>query len=608
MEHNRRYKFEESAGIWVPSTGTRDFAYSDGEESEGMILEAVSNAQDRSAGSDELASRITSWPTEYHLSPTRLNLLAPFQFQDRDVMEIGAGCGALTRFLADSGARVTALEGSPRRARITAARCQGLKNVTVVCDNFSDFETDRKFDAMIAVGVLEYAPSFFRGPDPVDSFLTKARGFLKTDGTLFVAIENQLGLKYFAGCSEDHTGMFFYGIEDRYKQERSTVTFGRAKFLSKLNHAGFRQVDFFYPFPDYKLPRIIFSEAGMTTGNWDVGQIIGEFPARDYHQPRFSLFSEQAAWPVIARNLLAQEFSNSFLALASAKERAPVPASADWLAQAFSSYRKKTYRTVTTFRKTGETIKVAKKRMYPDLPDGPSAVAKLKILPETDFLRGETLQHMLVKRLINPKTDFGDLVAVLAPWGNLLKNSVLAPGDYHSKGFLPGDFIDCVPWNLICGEFVSSDLIYFDAEWEYLPPLPLHMPFVRGLLHLDIWANASEFLPKMPIKDLIIMIGEKLGFSLSEPNLNSMIELNAEFASSVTYCNQEHFLDRFKDRLAHPYTVPQNFDELVRERNRLRSRLAETQEQLRSMLNSHSWKITSPLRRGYDLVERLWNH
>ena len=487
-----------------------------------------------------------------------------------------------------------ALEGSPRRARITAARCQGLSNVTVVCDNFSYFEGERKFDAVIAVGVLEYAPSFFGGEDPVHSFLTKARGFLKPSGSLFVAIENQLGLKYFSGCAEDHTGNFFYGIEDRYQEDPLVVTFGRAEFRRKLRHAGFARTTFFYPFPDYKLPRIIFTEAGLTE-DWDVGQIIGEFASRDYRQAGLGIFSEQAAWPMIHRNLLTKDLSNSFLVLASIDDSTTFSPEVNWLAKAFSSYRKKNYRTVTTFKTVNNTIKVAKQLMYPELPEGPSGVARLKILPESNFVHGETLHHVLVRKLVNPKTDFADMVADLAPWGNFLKKNLLFSKAHDPKRVLPGDFIDCVPWNLICGG-ISSDPIYFDAEWEYLSALPVEMPLVRGLLHLDIRVTNCEFLRNMTVKELIIMIGDKLGFSFSEPDLDSMIELAAEFSSSVTYRTRKYSWSTSCTAIAHPYTISQTVNELIQERDWLRSRL----QQLNSMLNSRSWKITSPLRKGYD--------
>ena len=43
--------------------------YLDGAEDE--LLKIMTEASDRSSGSDELAARIHDWPTKYHLSPQR---------------------------------------------------------------------------------------------------------------------------------------------------------------------------------------------------------------------------------------------------------------------------------------------------------------------------------------------------------------------------------------------------------------------------------------------------------------------------------------------------------------------------------------------------------
>ena len=56
------------------------------------------------------------------------------------------------------------------------------------------------------IGVLEYAGVFSDGYEPALKMLKKARSMLNPNGRLFIAIENQLGLKYFAGVPEDHIG------------------------------------------------------------------------------------------------------------------------------------------------------------------------------------------------------------------------------------------------------------------------------------------------------------------------------------------------------------------------------------------------------------------
>lgn len=44
-----------------------------------------------------------------------------------------------------------------------------------------------------------------------------------------MAIENKLGLKYFAGCKEDHVGRMFEGIEG-YKNTSGVETFSKREF------------------------------------------------------------------------------------------------------------------------------------------------------------------------------------------------------------------------------------------------------------------------------------------------------------------------------------------------------------------------------------------
>ena len=101
----------------------QSLGYLDGAED--RVLEVLSQAEDRSPVSDELAAHIVDWPTRYHFSRHRANLLRPFAIgAAMRVLEIGAGTGSLSRFLGETGAEVVSLEGSPARAHATAAGCR----------------------------------------------------------------------------------------------------------------------------------------------------------------------------------------------------------------------------------------------------------------------------------------------------------------------------------------------------------------------------------------------------------------------------------------------------------------------------------------------------
>src|SRR5207253_7260302 len=101
------------------------------------------------------------------------------------------------------------------------------------------------------IGSLKYLP--------INTLLTFAKNLLKPDGVLIVAIENQLGLKYFAGAKEDYYGIPMYGIEDRYTED-SMLTFGREELQMHLREAGLPVQQWWYPFPDYKMPTLMLGD------------------------------------------------------------------------------------------------------------------------------------------------------------------------------------------------------------------------------------------------------------------------------------------------------------------------------------------------------------
>ncbi|MFP5414241.1 MAG: hypothetical protein ACLGG1_04375, partial [Gammaproteobacteria bacterium] len=71
------YRPEAETGCWVPVGRESEFGYSDGDAVEARLLAWVRAVVDRSVLSEELRAGITDWPSRYHLSPLRANLLRP---------------------------------------------------------------------------------------------------------------------------------------------------------------------------------------------------------------------------------------------------------------------------------------------------------------------------------------------------------------------------------------------------------------------------------------------------------------------------------------------------------------------------------------------------
>ena len=57
---------------------------------------------------------------------------------------------------------------------------------------------DEKYDYVTLIGVFEYAKLYMGCEQPYKIFLDKINNHLKENGKILIAIENRLGLKYFA--------------------------------------------------------------------------------------------------------------------------------------------------------------------------------------------------------------------------------------------------------------------------------------------------------------------------------------------------------------------------------------------------------------------------
>ena len=127
--------------------------------------------------------------------------------------------------------------------------------------NFQEIEKNltEKYDYITLIGVFEYGESYIRSENPYVDFLRIISEHLKPDGKIILAIENRLGLKYWAGCTEDHFGTLFEGIQG-YPKTKGVKTFSRKEFNGILEEAGNLKADWYYPYPDYKFPMTIHSD------------------------------------------------------------------------------------------------------------------------------------------------------------------------------------------------------------------------------------------------------------------------------------------------------------------------------------------------------------
>lgn len=526
--------------------------YSDGDETENRIRSIIQNCTDVSVMSDELKQYCTDWPTHYYLNKNRVNLLRHYAdvLRNADVLEIGAGCGAITRFLGECQANVFALEGSKRRASIARERCRDLANVEVVSENFTEFQLPHQFDVITLIGVLEYANWFTPGENPALEMLKKVKTFLKPSGVLIIAIENQLGLKYFAGAPEDHLGERMVGVEGRYLNN-GPQTFGKHVLDQMLKQAGFEATEFSAPLPDYKLPLALITQRGFNEPGFKAKDLMTQLVKKDLQiEPPFA-FSQESAWSPLFDNQVALDFSNSFLITASLQTEylnAFCNSSAQVLAYHYSTNRVSHYCKQTQFvRQSDGTLEV---HYYPELfqfrPQALPVIdpaASLEFQPKIsasyyskEYVSFSQLIHSAVKQR---NWTYQELAKIVLHYLRALEQitacSELAQ-NFDKNKTIPAQYFDAIAQNVLWNQ-AEHKAVLIDEEWvsSFEPSVGylIFRSFVASFSELT-WIAPSAVANPQHLRDVLQGVFYELGTELNDSDVEQFERLEQTIQRQVS--------------------------------------------------------------------------
>lgn len=190
---------------------------------------------------------------------------------------------------------------------VNAVRHKDSSNITICLGNFQDVEKDLEndFDYATLIGVFEYGKGYIGGEKPYHGFLTTVMEHVRPGGKLLLAIENKFGLKYWAGCREDHAGMYFEGLEG-YQHTKNVRTFSRPELIRIMEECGYTDYKFYYPYPDYKFPAAVYSDNYLPQPG-ELNRNICNFD-RD----RLVLMDEGKVFDQILQDHLFPLYANSF--------------------------------------------------------------------------------------------------------------------------------------------------------------------------------------------------------------------------------------------------------------------------------------------------------
>lgn len=483
----------DSCGVMISGSRGTPAGYMDGAES--YLSSVLQKSRDLGGFSRELKAAVKDWPSLYHLSPYRTTILDCLGLRTGSarVLELGAGCGAVTRWLGEKFHDVTAIEGNYQRAKVARLRCRDLSSVKIYGANFLDLDLNGQFDIATLIGVLEYShlyhPLFRNNPDGAAlSTMQMVYKSLADRGVLVLALENRLGLKYFSGAREDHSGKVFDGIQG-YPSKKSAVTFSAAGIESMIMKAGFSSASFYLPFPDYKLASTIIRGDGLSLDHFLHNWIETPFPDRS-GAGRSLLFNENLTLRELSRAGLLRDMSNSFLIVATKGERTAVQdvllsGDDDWIARHYSLGRHADFNKIATLRQIQPGQLIIENTSPHECQEAAPAADSCftHCFTREDYFRGDQLIYQVFEMLASDcfETDFINIVRSLNTF--LLDEFSTGENDAAGIPLLKGDALDALFWNIIVTEG-SGKWVFIDREWSFAGSLPADFILWRNLHHL----------------------------------------------------------------------------------------------------------------------------
>ena len=564
MSNSDNTEYIGKVALDLAKYGGKDL-YCDGEV-EDELLDIVKE-HDPSEFSSIIAQRL-KWPILYHLSDLRGNIVSWLRLKkDAKILEVGAGCGAISGELLKKASRLDCVELSRKRSLINAYRHKDADNMCIHVGNFEDIEPtlDTDYDAVFLIGVFEYAASYIHDEDPYGSFLKIIRKHVAKDGIIVIAIENRLGMKYFGGAREDHLGEFFKGIED-YPEGGVVRTFSRPALEKLLKAEGVTDYHFYYPYPDYKFTMSLYSDEHLPReGELNINKL-------KLDRDRMELFDEGKAYDALLRDGLFPVFSNSYLLVLG---RQP-----EVIYSKYSNDREAVYAIRTDMIKDAGGRRVEK---YPAVPEAKEHIQKIKglykelsesfkdsglnICPVSDtadkegvsfpFIEGSTMDELL-SRAISRKDDekIKELLKTYANFQQYNNKVQISDPDMQLCNLI----YDGESWNLIDYEWAGperADLIRNTVRGIYLFKeynacgSRLDMTSIRAAIPFfpenfdmqEMWNREREF--QKSVTGSRLALGE-LNELLGNKVINAVREEEAVHEELIT---EEHAKSKFKQKL-----------------------------------------------------------
>lgn len=523
-----RYSYQVDNGVFV-GKNYKYVNYLDG--SEQYIYNVFKREKSISSYPTELAKYIIDWGSQYHLTHVRTNLLHSIESImpiGGKALELGAGMGASTNWLADRFNTVHCIEGNLSRAVALKERNKSNNNVNVFVDDLNDeVFPEKDYDMITLLGVMEYLP-FYSEDDPKNvckKMMNKIKNNLSDDGIFVLAIENKLGAKYFAGCAEDHNARLFSGINGY--PEKSPITFSKKELKKMLSESGFNNIEFYFPFPDYKLPTTVIRECDDVE-NFEIGGIV-RANSLQYTGQREYLMMEPLLLNSLNEAGLLFDMANSFLIVCSKNEK--VNLDTEYIIRKYwNGLGAKSHLHHYSDFKQKENDYIVEKHMMQkvvEVEGTSNDVLSLKI-KDSKIAKGKNIVLEVYKTLLI-NDNYKKLITYCERLrSELIKQFATNKKDQENYNIVNGNAFDFVFNNIIEQD---GKWVFIDRKWEAKTEFSEDFILYRSIK--TIYIDMNPYIPMFSSEEFIVSILKAIYKNFTNERLGNLYSMEEECLKSI---------------------------------------------------------------------------
>lgn len=460
-------------------------------------------------------------------------------------------------------------------------------------------KASQKYDYVILVGVLEKANK--------EENLRKAVSYLKEDGKLLIAENNKFGIKNWNG-KRDLTGSLDYREITRTYNSNEAGLLSKNEIKQLLLKENIKNYKFYYLFPDYNLPNLIVTDEYRLTEE-DISRNF-----ESYEEGELVNFNENLALTEIVKEDPEQVkfFVNSFLIEASKKE---IENNIKYIS--FTNYRKKEYRISTILTddyaiKKSASIDADKhiQNISENLKFFPKEQAKVIEVFEDGNLKSKFIKENLRLDLEFQKiSNYDEFLLEFNKYKNVVYQNVLEYNEIKDKlpeelktynllskmKFQEHSFIDMLPKN--CFK-VNDEYLFFDQEWceNYYPVEYIIYRAIKNTAGISERFGEDRIFKDLEIDEYIDLF-EKLEENFRKKVIDDKMLYDVFNKKTITReAMIADFTRKIIDRDVEIEKLKTDIEGRKAHVNELLNVISEKENQIVSISNSLSWRITKPLR------------